>query len=63
MDDFHLKRHCHVCGKPMTCDCYYSDYGLVKLDGQGHTRIEFDACPDCLGKVITTIEQELKFKK
>lgn len=31
------KRHCHVCGKPLTCDCYYADYGLVKLDGCGHT--------------------------
>lgn len=55
-----LKRHCSVCGKPLTCDCYYSDYGLVKLDGQGHTRIEFDACPECLDKVVEAIKQTLR---
>ena len=53
------KRHCHVCGKPLTCDCYYADYGLVKLDGCGHTYIEFDACPDCLNKVLVAMKQAL----
>ena len=55
------KRHCHVCGKPLTCDCYYADYGLVKLDGCGHTYIEFDACPDCLNKVLVAMKQALIF--
>lgn len=58
-----LKRHCSVCGKSLTCDCYYSDYGLVKLDGQGHTRIEFDACPECLSKVIDGIKKMFKNDK
>ncbi len=57
------KRHCHVCGKPLTCDCYYADYGLVKLDGCGHTYIEFDACPDCLNKVLVAMKQALIFNK
>lgn len=57
------KRHCHVCGKPLTCDCYYADYGLVKLDGCGHTYIEFDACPDCLNKVLVAMKQVLIFDK
>ena len=48
MEDLTLNRKCHICGKPLRCDCYYADYGLVKLDGQGHTQIEFDVCPKCL---------------
>lgn len=48
MDSPTLNRKCHICGKPLRCDCYYADYGLVKLDGQGHTQIEFDVCPKCL---------------
>lgn len=55
-----MKRHCHVCGKPLTCDCYYSDYGLVKLDGRGHTYIEFDACHDCLTKIVETVKGTFK---
>ncbi len=58
-----LKRNCSVCGKMLMCDCYYSDYGLVKLDGRGHTYIEFDACPDCLNKVIEGIKQTFKCEK
>lgn len=54
------KRHCHVCGKPLTCDCYYAYYGLVKLDGCGHTYIEFDACSDCLNKVLVQDEELLE---
>lgn len=58
-----LKRRCHVCGKPLSCDCYHSDYGLVKLDGKGNTLIEFDACGDCLSKIVDSIRKELKFKE
>jgi len=60
MEDMTLDRKCHICGKPLRCDCYYADYGLVKLDGQGHTQIEFDACPECLGRVVSQIRGMIK---
>ena len=58
-----LSRKCHICGKPLRCDCYYADYGLVKLDGQGHTQIEFDACPKCLEQVVFKVKEMLKAKE
>lgn len=63
MDDLTLNRRCHICGKPLRCDCYYADYGLVKLDGQGHTHIEFDACPECLERVVSGIRVMFKTDK
>lgn len=58
-----LNRKCHICGNPLRCDCYYADYGLVKLDGQGHTQIEFDACPKCLEQVVSKVKEMLKAKE
>lgn len=63
MEDLTLDRKCHICGKPLRCNCYYADYGLVKLDGQGHTQIEFDACPEYLGWVVSEIKMALKAKE
>lgn len=63
MDESLLKRHCHVCGKEITCDCVISDYGLAKLDGLDKTYIEFDACPTCLEKLVMAIKQSLIFEK
>ncbi len=56
-------RKCNVCGKPVEVDCWYSDYGLVKLDNSGTTYIEFDACPECLKKIVGLIKNELKYKE
>ena len=63
MDSPTLNRKCHICGRPLRCDCYYADYGLVKLDGQGHTQIEFDACPKCLEQVVFKVKEMLKAKE
>lgn len=63
MDESLLKRYCHVCGKEITCDCVISDYGLAKLDGLDKTYVEFDACPDCLGKIVSVINRTLIFSE
>ena len=46
---------CEICGKEYKTDLQCADYGLVRLDGEGNTQIEFDACPDCLSKVVDAI--------
>lgn len=47
---------CNICGKEYETKMQYADYGLVKLDGKGDTQIEFDACKDCLPKVVDAIK-------
>lgn len=52
MENLTKDRPCSVCGEVIKCKCFYSDYGLVKLDNSGDLFVVFDACPKCLGKVI-----------
>lgn len=49
-------RQCSFCGKPIKCDCWYADYGIVKLDNSGETPVEFDACEECLEKIVKTVK-------
>lgn len=51
-----MNRFCSFCGKVTECDCHYSDFGLVKLDNTGKGYTFFDACPECLQKVVNTID-------
>lgn len=56
------KRSCSFCGKIVPCACLYSDFGLVKLDNSGRTYLEFDACQDCLEKVLNKVREDIKIR-
>lgn len=50
-------RTCNFCGKELTCKCFYHDYGIACLDSSGRTYSEFDACPDCLLKIVDVVNK------
>lgn len=49
-------RTCKVCGKEVDTNCCYNEYGLVRLDDSDEAFVEFDACPDCLSKIVDAIK-------
>lgn len=50
-----FKRTCKVCGKEVETDTHYFEYALVRTDNSGETFVEFDACPNCLNKIVDAI--------
>lgn len=60
MDKLTKNRTCSVCGKEIKCDCYFYDYGIVKLDNSGETYLEFDACPVCRNQIVRSVKALLK---
>lgn len=49
-------RTCAFCGKPIVPMCWYSDYGIISLHASGKAYLEFDACEECLNKVLDTVK-------
>lgn len=54
--DIRKTRKCSFCGRPILCKCWFSDYGIVKLNVSGEMLVGFDACEECLEKIVKTVK-------